>query len=171
MRYFTETDLLRTAYFAIFDSILRYAIQVWGQHRNQTIEEIEQIQEKTIRILSFKPKNEPTNPLFWKLKLKFKDILPYNNCVFVHDQLNENLPKSFNKFFTTAPAQHNYNTRGSRNNTIIKSITHPIIYGLNSVKHRAASDRNAMIKDINTIGIDRQDLMKSLKERIFESYT
>ena len=71
----------------------------------------------------------------------------------------------------TAPAQHNYNTRGSRNNTIIKSITHPIIYGLNSVKHRATSDRNAMIKDINTIGIDRQDLMKSLKERIFESYT
>ena len=103
--------------------------------------------------------------------IKFKDILAYNNCIFVHEQLNENLPKSFNKFFTTAPAQHNYNTRGSRNNTIIKSITHPIIYGLNSVKHRAASDRNAMIKDINTIGIDRQDLMKSLKERIFESYT
>ena len=64
LRYFTKTELLRTVYFAIFDSILRYAIQVWGQHRNQTIEEIEQIQEKTIRILSFKPKNEPTNPLF-----------------------------------------------------------------------------------------------------------
>ena len=26
-------------------------------------------------------------------------------------------------------------------------------------------------QDINTIGIDRQDLMKSLKEHIFESYT
>ena len=172
LRYFTKTDYLRTVYFAIFDSILRYAIQVWGQHRNQTIEEIEQIQEKAIRILSFKQKNEPTNPLFRKLKIiKLKDILPYNKCIFVHDQLNENLPKSFNKLFMTAPDQHNYNTRGSRNNTIIKSITHPVIYGLNSVKHRAASDRNAMIKDINTIGIDRQEPMKSLKERIFESYT
>ena len=28
LKYFTETDLLRTVYFAIFDSILRYAIQV-----------------------------------------------------------------------------------------------------------------------------------------------
>ena len=158
-------------YFAIFDSILRYAIQVWGQHRNQTIKQIQQIQEKAIRIMSFKPKTEPTNPLFRNLKIiKFKDTLAYNNCIFVHDQLNENLPKSFNKFFTTAPAQHNYNTRGSHNNTIIKSITNSVIYGLNSVKHRATSDWNAMIKDINTTCTDRQDLMKSLKECIFGFY-
>ena len=143
-----------------------------GQNRNQTIKGIKQIQEKAIRIMSFKPKNEPTNPLFWNLKkINFKDILAYNNCIFVHNQLNENLPKSFSKFFTTAPVQHNYNTRGSRNNTIIKSIANSVIYGLNSVKHRVASDWNAMIKDINAIGIDRQDLMKSLKEHIFESYT
>ena len=43
--------------------------------------------------MSFKPKNEPTNPLFQNLKIiKFKDILAYNNSIFVHDQLNENLP-------------------------------------------------------------------------------
>ena len=156
LRYFTKTYLLRTVCFAIFDSIWRYALQVGGQHGNQTIKEIEQIHEKAIRIMSFKPKNERTNSLFWKLKIiKFKDIVAYNNCIFVHDQLNENLPKSFNKFFTTAPAQHNYNTRASHNNTTIKSITHSVIYGLNSVKHRAASDWNAIIKDINTIGIDR----------------
>ena len=152
LRCFTKTDLLRTVYFAIFDSILRYAIQVWGQHRNQTIKEIEQIQEKAIRIMSFKPKNEPTNPLFRNLKIiKFRDILACNNCIFVHDQLNENLPKSLNKFFMTAPAQHNYNTRGSHNNTIIKSIANSVIYGLDSVKHRAASDWNAMTKDINAL--------------------
>ena len=106
LRSFTKADLLRTVYFAIFDSILRYAIQVWGQHRNQTMKEIEQIQEKAIRIMSFKPKNEPTNPLFRNLKImKFKDILAYNNCIFAHDQLNENLPKSFSNFFMTTPAQ------------------------------------------------------------------
>ena len=103
--------------------------------------------------------------------MKFKDILAYNNCIFVHGQLNENLPESFSNFFMTAPAQHDYNTRGSRNNSIIKSITNSATYGLNSVKHRAASDWNATIKHINTIDIDRQDLMKSLKERIFDSYT
>ena len=147
LRYFAKTDLLRTVYFAIFDSILRYVRQVWGQHRYQTIKEIEQIQEKAIRIMSVKPKNESTNPLFRNLKImKFKDILAYNNCIFAHDQLNENLPESFSNFFMTAPAQHNYNTRGSCNNSIIKSITNSVTYGLNSVRHRAASDWNVIIK-------------------------
>ena len=136
------------------------------------MKEIEQIQEKPIRIMSFKSKNEPTNLLFRNLKImKFKDILAYNNCIFVHDQLNENLPECFSNFFMTAPAQHNYNTRGICSNSIIKSITNSVTYGLNSVKHRAASDWNAIIKHINTIGIDRHDLMKSLKESTFDSYT
>ena len=59
-------------------------LQVWGHHRNQTMKEIEQIQEKATRIMSFKPKNEPTNPLFRNLKImKFKVILAYNDSIFV----------------------------------------------------------------------------------------
>ena len=50
-------------YFAIFGSVLRYAVQVWGQRRNQTIKEIEKLQEKAIRIMSYKGRNNPTNPL------------------------------------------------------------------------------------------------------------
>ena len=63
LRYHVKTKLLRTVYFAIFDSVLRYAVQVWGQHRNQTIKEIEKLQEKAIRIMSYKGRNDPTNPL------------------------------------------------------------------------------------------------------------
>ena len=81
IKVLSQNRPLKTVYFAIFDSILRYAIQVWGQHRNQTIKEIEQIQEKTVRIMSIKPKNKPINPLFQNSKItKFKDILAYNNC-------------------------------------------------------------------------------------------
>ena len=69
--------------------------------------------------------------------MKFKDILAYNNCICQHDQLKENLPESFCNFFMTEPAQHYYNTRGSGNNTIIKSITNSVTYGLNFAKHRA----------------------------------
>ena len=81
IKVLSQNRPLKTVYFAIFDSILRYAIQVWGQHRNQTIKEIEQIQEKAVRIMSIKPKNEPISPLFQNSKItKFKDILAYNNC-------------------------------------------------------------------------------------------
>ena len=84
LRYHVKTKLLRTVYFAIFDSVLRYAVQVWGQHRNQTIKEIEKLQEKAIRMMSVKGRNNPTNPLFKKLEtMKLKDILLYNNCIFV----------------------------------------------------------------------------------------
>ena len=48
LRNYVKADLLRTVYFSIFDSILRYGIQVWGQKRNQAIKDIEKIQEKTI---------------------------------------------------------------------------------------------------------------------------
>ena len=56
--------------------MLRYAVQVWGQHRNQTIKEIEKLEEKAIRIMSFKGRNDPTNPLFKKLEImKLKGAL------------------------------------------------------------------------------------------------
>ena len=41
LRYYVKSNLLGTVYFAIFDSIWRYEIQVWGQNRNQAIEGIE----------------------------------------------------------------------------------------------------------------------------------
>ena len=34
LRYYVKTELLRAVYFAIFESVLRYAVQLWGQHRN-----------------------------------------------------------------------------------------------------------------------------------------
>ena len=45
LRYHVKIELLRTVYFAIFDSVFRYAVQVWGKHRNQTINEIEKLLE------------------------------------------------------------------------------------------------------------------------------
>ena len=59
-------------------------IQIWDQYRNQAIKEIEQIQEKAFRIRSFKPKTEPSNPLFQNLKTIFKEILSCNDCIFGH---------------------------------------------------------------------------------------
>ena len=69
LRYYVKTDLLKPVYFAIFDLILWYGIQIWGQHRSQAVKEIEKTQEKVIRIISFKDRTEATNPLFKKLKI------------------------------------------------------------------------------------------------------
>ena len=40
LRYVVTVNLLRTVYFAIFDSYLRYGCQVWGQNKNAGTNEI-----------------------------------------------------------------------------------------------------------------------------------
>ena len=54
IRYYVKFPLLRTIYYALFDSHLRYGCQIWGQRRNEYIESIEKTQNKAIQILNFK---------------------------------------------------------------------------------------------------------------------
>ena len=174
LRYYVNSCLLQTVYFANFESILRYGIQDWRQNKYQAIKDIETIQEKTIRILNFKSKNDSVNPLFKNSKImKMKDILTFNNCLVVYDQINEDMPFSFEDLFSTSENQHSYNTRGRKNNTIVKTLPNSTTYFLNSVRHRAASKWNEIIKTINTIDqnnlISKTKFVKSLKEHILSS--
>ena len=80
---------------------------------------------------------------------------------------------NFDDFFTTSENQHSYNRRGRKNNTIIKTLSNSTTYGLNSVRHRAASKWNEITRAINTIEknlISRIEFVKSLKEHILSSY-
>ena len=60
------------------------------------------------------------------------------------------MPENFKDFFLTAKSQHNHNTRGNTNKTIIKTTINSTTYGLNSVTYRAASESNQMLKNLNT---------------------
>ena len=67
----------RTICFSIFNSHLIYTYQIWGQKEN-TIKKLSEIQDKAIRIISFKDKNYPTSELYYNNKiLKIADILNY----------------------------------------------------------------------------------------------
>ena len=80
--------MLKTVYFAIFDSILRYGIQTWGQHRSQAIKEIEKIQEKDIRIVSLKDRTEARNPLFKKLEIMKMNDIATTFCYIIKEMEN-----------------------------------------------------------------------------------
>ena len=69
IRYFVSVNLLRTIYFAIFNSYLHYGFQVWGQNKNASTKEIALIQDKALRIMSFKDRNAATGPLYHKKKI------------------------------------------------------------------------------------------------------
>ena len=75
---------------------------------------IEKSQQNAIRIICFKDRTEATNPLFKELKvMKMKNIFTYNNCLFVHDQINEKLQNNFAEYFMIVSKQHSYITRRS----------------------------------------------------------
>ena len=93
LRYYVSADILKTIYYALFDSHMRYACQSWGLSHSKTFDMIQSAQTKTLRIINFKQSTEPSEPLYQKLKISMlKNNIILNNCLFVFDKLTNNLP-------------------------------------------------------------------------------
>ena len=70
LRYYISADTLKTIYYALFDSHMRYACQIWGQSHSRTFDMIQSTQTKVLlRIINFKQSMEPSEPLHHKLKI------------------------------------------------------------------------------------------------------
>ena len=53
-------------------------------NRKLELKQIKKSQDKGIRIINFKSKNDPSNPLYKSMKiLKLNDEILFNNCMFV----------------------------------------------------------------------------------------
>ena len=85
--------------------------------------------------------HEPISPLFYKTKtLNIYDQVTLNNCLFVFDQLNGNIPESFTDYFMKTQQIHNHNTvlevlkeyiyiySSNKNNTIWHQLDYIPIY-------------------------------------------
>ena len=93
IRHYVSLQLLRTIYFAIFDSHLRYACQIWGQGTSKEISSITKLQDKALRIINFKLSKNPCDPLYHLIKiLKLRDIIKLNNCLFAFDSVGKTVP-------------------------------------------------------------------------------
>ena len=65
IRKFGNDKILRSIYFAIFESNLIYYSLVWAQNY-KAINRLVILQEKSLRIINFQPLNSHTSPLFRK---------------------------------------------------------------------------------------------------------
>ena len=115
LRYYVTDDVLKTIYYAFFDSHLKYACHIRGQVQSKTFDMIQCVQNKALRIISFKHFMEPSEPLYNQLKIySLKNSIILNNSLFVFDNLTNNLPRVFDQFFKPFKELHNHNTRGSQ---------------------------------------------------------
>ena len=80
--YYLSPKLQRTLYFSIFESYLRYGCQIWGQHSNHNLDDFVNLQRKAIRIINFKTKYTPVEPLFKETKIMtLNEITESENCL------------------------------------------------------------------------------------------
>ena len=139
LRHCISADILKTIYYALFDSHMRYACQIWGQSHSKTFDMIQTTQSKALRIINFKESMEPSEPLYQKLKInKLKNNIILSNCLFIFDKLTNNLPDIFDQFFQPLK-QYLLN--------IPKTNTQ--MFGSNSIKIKSTKDWNEIIHKIH----------------------
>ena len=111
LRHYVPQKILKSMYYTIFDSIMRYGCQTWEQNFNTLLRDIEKLQNKLINTMKFKIGTLHLNNLFTELKiLKLKDLITFNKFLFVFDQLKEDLPQAFKNYFLKKYDYHIYNT-------------------------------------------------------------
>ena len=105
MRKYVSLKILRSIYFAIFDSYLSYCCIVWAQNFS-TIQRVLILQKKAVRIINFQLKNFHTIPLFKQNSIiKFQGKIFLENILFVSKSLNNLSLSTFNTWFSFSSDQ------------------------------------------------------------------
>ena len=126
VRDFVNADILKSIYYALFESLINYACIIWGQNIS-TINRLYILQKKALRIINFKERNAHSSPLFHYSKiLKVADKVKIENCFFINKYTNNKLPSTFTNWFTFSSMPHNYQTSfASKGNLQIPSVQTP----------------------------------------------
>ena len=172
-RHYIPLEDLKTLYFAIFSSHLTYGSQVWGQITTSFNNKIFKLQNRAIRIISFADFRAESSPLFSKLKiLKLRDHITKQNCLFVHDSLNNISPKCFCAYFQHVRNIHSCNTISSVLGCLFVPSSGTIRYGLYSITNKCISNWNAFTKTFNTnlLTLPKIRLNVKLTQHLLESY-
>ena len=151
MRKYVSLKILRSIYFAIFDSYLSYCCLVWAQNCS-TIQQIIILQKNAVRIINFQPRNSHTSALFKQRPiLKFQDKVCLENVLFVTKSLNNFSWSVFNTWFSFSSDQHNYETSSSTQGNLTKRFYKTNRYGKYSITLSAAESWNKIQKQLKNI--------------------
>ena len=120
IRNFVNRHILRTIYFAIFDTHLNYGNLIWGQNLN-AVSRIVVLQNKALRIRNFHSRDSHSSPSFKSNHiLKLEDKILIENTLFINKSLSNLLPPIFKNWFTFCSDVHNYQTVSSTSDKIFK---------------------------------------------------
>ena len=157
IRHYVKFDTLCMIYHGIFSSLLLYASQIWGQINNQTINKLQILQNKALRILTFKPARTSAGPLFKECKiLKLADNIKLQNFLFAYDNLKNTLPSTLKDSFITVDTVHKHNTRSVTYKQYKVPSVRTQIYGVNSIKFKSVSFWNYINKHFHNLQLHKE---------------
>ena len=150
IRDYLSKENIKTIYYALVYSRIKYGLSVYGQACNTKVNRIQILQNQLLKVLTNKEYRFSTDKLHIELELlKIKDIKEQEILAFVHNSLSNSLPPVFNGYFETLASNHNRNTRNGKN--LITISTHTTnIEGL-SIKIQGAKLWNKTNKDLKQI--------------------
>ena len=162
-RHYVPEPELKNVYHAIFSSHILYGSQVWTSKLISVTDKISRLQKTAMRIMTFSEFRAHSEPLFKKLEiLKFHDSLSINNCSFVYDYFNNNLPGSFINTFIRTTDLYKYSTRQASTGLLHVPKYNTTTFGLKCIYKRCIDSWNKLSTEINLL--NRKDKSKDSED-------
>ena len=134
-------------YYAIFYSYLNIGCNVWSFTSDKNIGDIQVLQNKCVRIMTFAPFNSNTDQSFIDLGLlKVRDVIKLNQLKVVYDFYDKKLPDDLMSLFILSSNVHSTNQvlNSALNNLLHTPSFRTVTYGRNSIKYHCAKLWNDM---------------------------
>ena len=168
IRNYLSTENIKTIYFTLIYSRIKYGISLYGQAGKAKFKRIQTLQNQLLKVLSGKKYRFSTNELHKELNiLKVEDIAKQEILTFVHNFFANKLPPVFDNYFETFETCHNRNTRSGANK--IKITKHKTNIASLSIKIKGAYLWNKLSNDLKAIP-NTKNFRIRYKESLLISY-
>ena len=147
IRGFLSKENIRTLYYALIYSRIKYGIVVYGQAKASNMKRIQTLQNILLKVLAGKKYRYSTDKLHNEFDLlKVSDITNQEVLTFVYNFFSNGLPGIFNNYFQTFSENHNYNTRNA--SLRIRKIRRNNEFGAKSIKNKGSDLWNNLNNNI-----------------------
>ena len=162
--------ILKTIYFSLVESHLRFGILAWGDSPPSQIHRLIVLQKKALRILTNSKKKSHTSHLFGNQEiLKFEDLYKLNVIKFVREYQYGECPLYFCDTLNTNVSLHSYNTRQSfnfhRESIDLKLQEQTISFKLTNIWNIQPNSIKIKITDLN-----KKKYIQFVKEQYISNY-
>ena len=152
LRHFIPENNLKTIYNSLVQTHLDYGNLSWRTCANTNLKNIEKLQNKAVRIISFKNKEDSPTPLYKQLQiLPLKFNIYFNQCKILWQLVHSQLPYSIINIFNN----HGVKLSERESDRKVYKLYNPYqrtSYGINFIFYSGTKTWNLIIPDkIRTI--------------------